>query len=137
MNNEDKKKLARILKDNEKWPIIVEGICAKTFKDAVVIPASIPSDELGTKIDDNGNIVFPVWLKQLKHSENSGKPTIVCIDGLDKVSDDEQQKFYGMIKYNGINGCRFSKTTRIVVAADDASKISKRIFDLALLVKVE
>ena len=137
MNNEDKKKIAQILKDNEKWPIIVEGICAKTFKDAVVIPASIPSDELGTKIDDKGNIIFPDWLNQIKKKENLDQPIIVCIEGIEKVDPDDQQKFYGMLKYNGINGCRFSRATRIVIATSDASKISKGISDLALLVKVE
>ena len=122
MKIEDKKKIAQILKDNERWPVIIEGISAKLFKNAVVIPASIPSSELGTKIDDKGNIIFPDWLNQIKKKENLDQPIIVCIEGIEKVDPD---------------GYRFSRATRIVIATSDASKISKGISDLALLVKVE
>lgn len=137
MNNEDRKKIAQILKNNDKWPVIVEGICSKLFKDAVVIPASIPSSELGTKIDDKGNIIFPDWLIQVKQKEKFEQPIIVCIEGIEQLDEDDQQKFYGMLKYNGVNGYKFSKATRIVIATSDASKISNGISDLALLVKVE
>lgn len=137
MKIQDRKKIAKILKDNERWPVIIQGISAKIFKNAIIIPADIPSSELGTKIDDKGNIIFPNWLEKLKQMEKMDKAIIVCIDGLDKIDPDEQQKFYGMLKYNGINGYKFSNATRIVIATFDSAKISKGLADLALFVKVE
>ena len=137
MKIQDRKKIAKILKENERWPVIIQGISAKIFKNAIIIPADIPSSELGTKIDDKGNIIFPNWLEKLKQMEKMNKAIIVCIDGLDKIDPDEQQKFYGMLKYNGINGYKFSNATRIVIATFDSAKISKGLADLALFVKVE
>lgn len=134
MDNNLKLKLNKILSNNKSWPIILQGLDAKLIKDAVIINADISSQDLGIKIDDNG-YVYPNFISKLENSKNK----ILVIDKLDEISTEEQEKFYGLIKYKGINGYKFPKETQIIITTktNGLNKISKDILGLTLNFKLE
>lgn len=136
MTEEMKSKLVKILKDNTKWPLIIEGVSSANFPTSIVIPATTPSSELGVIPGETG-LKLPTWAMEILLKAKKSKKIIVCIGGLDEISQEEQEKFYGMIKYKGVNGFKFPEGTQIIITAKNATKISKRISSLALSFKVE
>lgn len=134
MDNNLKLKLNKILSNNKSWSIIIEGLDAKLIKDAVIINANINSQDLGIKIDSNGYI-YPKFISELENS----KTKILIIDELDEISKEEQEKFYGLIKYKGINGYKFPKETQIIITTktNGLNKISQDILNLTLNFKLE
>jgi len=136
MTEEMKSKLVKILKDNTKWPLIIEGVSSANFPTSVVIPATTPSSELGIIPSETG-LKLPSWAMEILLKVKKSKKIIVCIGGLDEISQEKQEKFYGMIKYKGVNGFKFPEGTQIIITAKNTKKISKRISSLALSFKVE
>ena len=136
MTEEMKSKLVKILKDNTKWPLIIEGVSSANFPTSVVIPATTSSSELGIIPSETG-LKLPSWAMEILLKAKKSKKIIVCIGELDEISQEEQEKFYGMIKYKGVNGFKFPEGTQIIITAKNIKKISKRISSLALSFKVE
>lgn len=136
MTEEMKAKLVKFLKDNTKWPLIIEGVSSANFPTSIVIPATTPSSDLGIISSETG-LKYPAWAMEIMIKAKKTKKIIVCIGGLDEISQEEQEKFYGMIKYKGVNGFKFPEGTQIVITAKNAKNISKRILSLALVYKVE
>ena len=136
MTEEMKSKLVKILKDNTKWPLIIEGVSSANFPTSIVIPATTPSSELGVIPGETG-LKLPTWAMEILLKAKKSKKIIVCIGGLDEISQEEQEKFYGMIKYKGVNGFKFPEGTQIIITAKNTKKITKRISSLALSFKVE
>lgn len=136
MTEEMKSKLVKILKDNTKWPLIIEGVSSANFPTSIVLPATTPSSELGVIPGETG-LKLPTWAMEILLKAKKSKKIIVCIGGLDEISQEEQEKFYGMIKYKGVNGFKFPEGTQIIITAKNTKKISKRISSLALSFKVE
>ena len=136
MTEEMKVKLVKILKNNTKWPLIIEGVSSDNFPTATVIPATTPSSDLGIIPGETG-LKYPAWAMEIMIKAKNSKKIIVCIGGLDQISQVEQEKFYGMIKYKGVNGFKFPEGTQIIITAKNAAKISKKISSLALSFKVE
>lgn len=134
MDSNLKLKLKEILSNNKSWSIIIEGLDAKLIKDAVIINANINSQDLGIKIDSNGYI-YPKFISELENN----KTKILIIDELDEISKEEQEKFYGLIKYKGINGYKFPKETQIIITTktNGLNKISQNILNLTLNFKLE
>ena len=135
MIEEIKSKLVKILKNNTKWPLIIEGVSTSNFPMAIAISANIPSSELGIISSETG-LKFPTWAMEIMIKAKKSKEIIVCIDGLDKITPENQEKFYGLIKYKGVNGFKFPEETQIVIPVENAKNISKRISSLALFYKV-
>lgn len=125
----------QVLKNNTDWALIVEGITAKDVNSAIVIPATIPTEVLGITISENG-IKYPEWLTKLKIVASSLKNAYLVIENIDSVSAEEQEKFYGLIKYKAVNGVKLPTNTQIILTAKNANNISKKISSLAILHKV-
>ncbi len=136
MTEEMKSKLVKILNDNTKWPLIIEGVSSSNFPTSIVIPATTPSSELGIIPGETG-LKLPSWAMEILLKAKKSKKIIVCIGELDEISQEEQEKFYGMIKYKGVNGFKFPEGTQIIITAKNTKKLSKRISSLALSFKVE
>jgi len=138
MKQETIEKLNKILKDNVKWPLVIEGVTASNFPKAIVIPAIISPSELGIIPSDTG-LKYPSWVMQLMISAKKSTRNILVIDGLDRIIENEQNKFWGMLSSKGINGYKFPNETQIIIPISNGSKdkISQRILSLALYFKVE
>ena len=130
-------KLIKVLDNNKRNNILLMGATATIFEDAVIIPATIPSQKLGIGIDAHGEYVYPAWLKEIEEKKSNDR-LLIIIDGLDKVSKDEQEKFYGILKYKGINGYSFPSQSQLICTSKstDQNKISDRILRLNIIYNV-
>ncbi len=130
-------KLIEVIKNNNEYPLIIVGVSAKFFGSATIINSDIESSELGIKIGNNGEYVLPSWLKEMniKSVKNKDK-NILVIESIDKISSEEQLKFLGVLKNNGLNGYNFPKNTQIIITCTNVENVSKRIKDLCLIYKV-
>lgn len=131
-----KSKLVKILKDNTQWPLIIEGVTSIDFPSSIIIPASAPSSELGIVAGETG-LKYPSWVMEIMIKAKKSTKILVCIDNLDTIPTEDQEKFYGMIKYKGINGFKFPKDTQIIITTKNANKISRKISSLAIIFKME
>lgn len=132
---ENKAKINKILTDNASTPIIFIGANASEITNAVVIDAHIPSAELGILPTENG-YKYPQFVRQLMALQMKGIMPVVVIESIDKISKDEQEKFYGLLKYRGLNGYKLPQNARIALLADKATDIANRIVQLSLVYKM-
>ena len=125
MENGNTTKLFTILESNKKNNILIMGMNGSLFSDAVIIPSTLPSEKLGIGISDSGNYIYPNWIKEIE-SKKSAENILIIIDSLDKVSTDEQNKFYGLLKYKGINGYKLPENSQLICTSKskDKSKIN-------------
>lgn len=136
MKKENISKVMEILNCHFDTPIILQGVSASIIPNVVVVSADIPSSELGVVPSENG-YKYPAWAMELLVRDKKGEKSTICIDGLDSLPKDEQEKFYGMITYKGVNGFKFPKDTSIVILVKDIEKVSSRIRNLTLSFKAD
>lgn len=103
-----KKKLNDLLRNNKKWPVIIEGVKVPAFKKATILPATTKSEELTIA---NGK---PDWVLSL---EAKAKSTInlLIIEGIDEIPYEEQKKFKFILENRGLNGYDFPDNVQIVL----------------------
>ncbi|MBE5735692.1 MAG: hypothetical protein E7361_04540 [Clostridiales bacterium] len=137
MTDRQIERLEYILDNNTKWPVIIE--CDKTLRldNTVVIPATIPSAQLGIIPGETG-LKYPAWLMQVMMLDKKGAKIRILIDGLDTIPIEEQEKFYGIIKYRGVNGMKFPAYSQVIISVskDGVDKVSNRISSLCIVHKV-
>lgn len=131
MKAEIRKKLNEILRDNKKWPIILEGVDADSFKNATILPAIVKSEELSIALQ------LPVWIKALEERKKE-KTNVLVIDGMDVISADKQKKFKQILDQKAINGYKFPENVQIVltIGGGNRDKISALIQSLCIYFKV-
>ncbi len=131
-----KKELNSMLKNNKNWPIIIEGgVKASDFSNAVIIDANISSSKLGVINDING-LKVPEWVESLEIKGDS-KTNLLVIDGIDKISLDDQMKFRALLHTKELNGYSLPKNLQIVVLTGEGNrdKINREILSLCLYYK--
>lgn len=109
-------------------PVLVAGVNASEFENAVVLSGDINSKELGI-VNESAGLRKPEWLKEY---EKKGCDTIV-IDGIDKVDVEEQEKFFELIKYKTISSVEFEKSPKIIVIYKNIDKVSQNISSLCAI----
>lgn len=100
------------------------------LQDVVVINAEISSCELSILNGKNG-LKKPEWYISLESKKNP----FLLINQLDKIEEEEQEKFYEMLKYKTISNIDLPKNTKIVLLFKDLKKINKNILSLCLVLK--
>ncbi len=121
--------ILEVLNNNRTWPMIITGLTAKNFPTAVVLPSSCPSENLASE--------NAIWLKEISEKSKSLKQFMLVIDKIDSISEEEQEKFYGLLKYKSINGINLPKNMQFILTASNIDKVSKRIQSLCLIYKAE
>ena len=138
MDNNMKRKLNELLKNNKSWPVIIEGgVKKEDFLSATVLPATVPSASLGV-INDIGGLKMPDWVKSVEARKNA-KANLLLMEGLDTISEDEQLKFKGILDGKSLNGFKLPKNMQIAILINDGNraKINREILSLSLYYKVE
>lgn len=135
MTTATNQKIKAIIAQNSGSPLLLEGLQAANFPTAVMIPAAIPSADLGIIPTANG-YQYPKWLMSILIKAKAGKRLLLCIDGLDTISTAEQEKFIGILEHYGLNGFNFPKDTQIIMPVTTIDKVSKRIQNLSLIYRV-
>lgn len=138
MTVEQKQKIAMLLKNNTNWPLILDGVENFSFKESVILPAQTTSENLGV-VPTEIELQYPDWLKSLIEKSKNQKLVLLLITNIDEVNFDQQELFYGILKYKGVNGFKFPKNVQIVlpVKQNGTNKISKKILSLAIIHKVD
>lgn len=137
MDNNMKRKLNELLKNNKSWPVIIEGgVKKEDFLSATVLPATVPSASLGV-INDIGGLKMPDWVKSVEARKNA-KANLLLIEGLDTISEDEQLKFKGILDGKSLNGFKLPENMQIAILINDGNraKINREILSLSLYYKV-
>ena len=140
MDNSIKNELNQLLKNNKKWPIILEGgknLTLNDFKNATILSATVHSSELGVIFDLKGP-VLPEWVKQIEAKAND-KTNLLVISDLDKQDKKNQEKFKQLLDQKGLNGYPLPQNLQIVVliSSGNRAKINKEILSLCLYYKVD
>ena len=121
-------KIDEIVKLSKISPVIVCGLSCKIFDGAVTIEASIPSSKLGIVNTKNG-MKFPDWYLELKNNNKN----LLIINLIDTISDEEQEKFFELLKYKEITNTALPKNTKIIVMAKDIKNVSSSIKRLCVI----
>lgn len=118
-------------------PLVVEELNVGGILNAVEIPASIDSADLG--IQNNGKEwMLPLWAEKLKeNAQNKEKIAYLIIKDIDKIDFLEQDKFYLLLKNSRINGFDFPNNVRIIMTAKKGgfARLSKRIQSLCVVLR--
>lgn len=111
-------------------PVLVAGLAKEDFKNAEILPAGIPSKDLGI-VNTSKGVKAPKWFINVMNSDTN---TIV-IDGIDGIDMESQEKFYELLKYKTISSIEFYKEIKIVVLYKDLKKVSPNIISLCQVIK--
>ena len=127
-----KENLKEVLENNKKWPILLVNVNTEEIINSFVINADISNEELAVLVDDKGQTT-PNWLKQLQVKSKLENNTVLIISNIDSVAEEEQNKFYGLLKYKALNGIELPLNSQIVLTCTSEEKISKKIKDLCII----
>ena len=119
--NSKKLKLKTVLMSNKKWPLIIAGATATDFN-APVMPAKISARDLNTG----------EWVGELINL----KKNQMVVDGLDKLSIADQQKFITLLKDRRVGPYKFPTDIQIIIPVKFADKLDRTIKDLCLIYNV-
>lgn len=138
MKKELREKLNTIINNNRKWPLLLEGVSAVNFPNAIVIPAYIPSSELGVIPSETG-LKYPSWVMQMMIKTKKSDRILLVIDGMDRIIKSEQEKFHAILKFHRINGYKFPDGTQIIIPISKGGmdKVTESIKSLVMPYKVE
>jgi len=127
MNEQCRAKFYEVLNNNQKHPIIVEGLEPHDIGGAVVIPATISLFDLGSLSNDK-----PLWVAQLERTPASRK--FLVINRIDTLKDDDQEKFAWLLQNRQDNGYKLGNDVQILLAVGkgSADKINQKIKSLCI-----
>ena len=130
-------KLKQVLDNNKNLALLIEREQPFSLDESIIIPAQTPSSKLGV-LTDGKSLIYPTWLAELKTKSKTGD-CILIIDNLDEIDFVEQEKFYGIIKYKGVNGFPFPNNVQIVatIKTGNINKINEKILSLFVPYKVK
>ena len=115
MTPKSKMRLAQVLVNNKAWPLVIIGAAVRDLPPAAVIPAGISERELYLDMDISEAGEF--WV----------------IDGLDKLSESEQEKFVGLLKDRRVGGRKIPSGVQIVIPVGRRGRLSPQILRLCLV----
>ena len=118
-------------------PLVVEELSIEGIKHFVEISSNIKSSELGMIVKGK-EFVLPNWAEELNEKAKSTKEIVyLIISDIDELNFLEQDKFYSILKYSGINAFKFPENVRIILTAKKGgfAKLSKRIQSLCMVIR--
>ena len=101
MKNNEKVELLNTYLKNNFVPVLIQGLDTNIFEDAVILNSDIPNSELNGHYDET-NFVPPIWFNKIMDKKDE-KINLLVIKDIDKISKEEQMKFYELLKYRKIS----------------------------------
>ena len=133
MNEKEKEKLIKVIKNNSIWPLIIEGLKADFFKNGVFLDCSLGANQLALRISEQG-YEKPTFLLSLEASEKNR--SFLVLENLEKLSEKEQYAFAGFLKHRGATGYKLPENTQIIIPTSNVDKLSYEIKALCLIYKI-
>ena len=133
MNEKEKERLVKVIKNNAIWPLVIEGINSEFFKNGVIVDCKKGVNQLAITIDEKGNHK-PSFLQALEEKTTSRR--FLVLENLEELSEEEQYSFAGFLKHRGLTGYKLQTNTQIIITVKNADSLSKEIRDLSLIYKI-
>lgn len=125
-------KIIDVIKNNQKWPLILQGVNILNLKSMVCLDAK--SQDISILIDENGKTIYPAFVKEIIQKQKN-KRVILCLNNLDLISKDKQVCFLNIIKNKQIIGYKFPDNVQIIIPVKNVEKICIEISSLCLIYK--
>lgn len=111
-------------------PILLEDIPVNAFPDAIVIESNCDISVLNGHYEGQ-NFIAPDWYNQLINKKESVR-TILIVNNLNKVSEEEQTKFIELFKYRKISTFELQDNCIIIATCNNLkeSKINEEVYSL-------
>ena len=107
-------------------PILEGFIFGDDIEGAVVLPANIDKSELNGHYEGE-DFLAPKWFNDI-----SKDGSILVIDKLDTIPEEEQLKFYELLKYRKVSTFELPNNCVIIVTVSKVKKINKEILSLVV-----
>ena len=133
----EKLELLELYIKNYVAPILVESAEGIELKRGIEIDGRCDLSELQGKFNENGEYTMPNWLKIL--IDNSDKErTLLIIKNITDSDEDEQMKFYEIIKYRKMNTIQIPDNCVILATCSNLSEkpINPNIYSLMSHIKI-
>ena len=125
MNAKEKIKFTQILKNNPTYSVLVKTDTKLELDNMIKLPVALPASELA---------VPTRWNQKVLMKENDEK-VYLCIENIDKISIDEQEKFLPLIKDKRAGNFKLPANVQIVISAKDFAKVAPQIKKFALFIE--
>lgn len=111
-------------------PILLEEISIEIFNNAVILEAECDASLLNGHYEGI-NFVAPEWYNNILEKSNNTNSLLV-INGLNKISEEEQLKFLELFKYKKVSTFELPKNCVIVVTCSNLedAPIAEEIYSL-------
>lgn len=128
--NTDKLTLLKSYLEASVSPLLIEGIQANFFGNAVVLNANIDKKELNGHYEGT-KFCPPTWYSELLEKD-TGDSAILIIDNINNVGLEEQKKFIELLKYKKISTFELPNDCLIIVTCSNLkkNKISEEVYSL-------
>ena len=123
MNTDDK--ILQILKDNPTYPILLKARGRLGLKNMIKLPVTTSCSEMA---------VPTRWKHKVLMKENDDK-VYLCIENIDKISVEEQEKFVPLIKDKRAGNFKLPANVQIVISAKDLNNVAIEIKKFALFIE--
>ncbi|MBE5735908.1 MAG: hypothetical protein E7356_00920 [Clostridiales bacterium] len=124
-------KIEEILTLSNIAPVIVVGVPLELLGESTVLAGDIDTKELGI-VNTAKGLVAPKWFDDISRGKSSKQ---IVIDGIDKVYEPYQEKFYEIIKYKEISNVPLPSGCTIILTVDRLDRVSKNIASLCMVIK--
>ena len=113
-------------------PILVENMGANAFNNAIVIPGELNISLLNGHYE-GVEFLPPNWYNEIK-KRGSLNSNILVIDGIYRISKDDQMKFYELLKYRKISTFDLPENCVIILPCESKfiSSINEKLLSLVV-----
>jgi len=125
MKANEKIKFTQILNNNPTYPVLIKTEGNLDLDNMVKLPTETPVSEL---------IVPTRWNEKLL-MKGTDKKIYLCIENIDKISAEEQEKFIPLIKDKRAGNFKLPNNVQIVISAKDFDKVAAQIKKFALFIE--
>jgi len=125
MKANEKIKFTQILNNNPTYPVLVKTESKLDLDNMVKLPTETPVSEL----------IVPTKWNQKVLMKGTDKKIYLCIENIDKISVEEQEKFIPLIKDKYAGNFKLPNNVQIVISAKNFDKVSAQIKKFALFIE--
>lgn len=131
MNKERYELLQKYIK-LEMSPLLLQNISSKEFEGAIILKSNIEQSELNGHYEGI-NFMPPTWYQKLIEKSQSNY-TILIIENINEIPNEEQTKFIEILKYKKISTFNLPKNCLIIVTCSDLNnkKINEEVYSLLI-----
>lgn len=98
-------------------PILIENIPSDVFGDSMILlPADLDMSLLNGHYE-GVHFVPPTWYQELEQKDLN-QPSFLVIDGLSKISQEDQMKFMEILKYRKVGVFELPKNCVVVITSE-------------------